>query len=102
MKRPVLSREESSGRHGRFTGEIGYLGLGQPARPPAASTSASRSLEARPGGAKAGKKVYVMDEPTTGRISTHPEDGARPRSLVDHGQTLVIIEHNPSLSSPIG
>ena len=46
-------------------------------------------------GRKSGHKLYVMDEPTTG---LHLEDirklaGVMSR-LVEHGHTLVLIEHN--------
>jgi excinuclease ABC subunit A len=46
-------------------------------------------------GRRSGRKLYVMDEPTTG---LHLEDIRRLAHvfdrLVDHGHTLVLIEHN--------
>ncbi len=76
---------------------LGYLRLGQPA-PTLSGGEAQRIKIARElalAGRKAGKKVYVMDEPTTG---LHLEDIRKLARvldrLVDHGHTLVLIEHN--------
>jgi excinuclease ABC subunit A len=76
---------------------LGYLRLGQPATTlsggEAQRIKIGRELAAA--GRKAGRKLYVMDEPTTG---LHLEDiGKLARvldRLVDHGHTLVLIEHN--------
>ncbi|MGI8497582.1 MAG: excinuclease ABC subunit UvrA [Gemmatimonadaceae bacterium] len=78
---------------------LGYLRLGQPA-PTLSGGEAQRikiarelSQAGRRGGG--GRKLYVMDEPTTG---LHLEDIRKLvrvlDRLVDHGHTLVIIEHN--------
>ncbi len=76
---------------------LGYLRLGQPATT-LSGGEAQRIKIARElalAGRKAGKKVYVMDEPTTG---LHLEDIRKLARvldrLVDHGHTLVLIEHN--------
>jgi excinuclease ABC subunit A len=76
---------------------LGYLRLGQPATT-LSGGEAQRLKIARElvlGGKKSGKKLYVMDEPTTGlhlddiRKLAHVFD-----RLVDAGHTLVLIEHN--------
>jgi excinuclease ABC subunit A len=76
---------------------LGYLRLGQPA-PTLSGGEAQRIKIARElalAGKKEGRKVYVMDEPTTG---LHLEDIRKLARvldrLVDHGHTLVLIEHN--------
>ena len=76
---------------------LGYLRLGQPATT-LSGGEAQRIKIARElalAGRKAGKKMYVMDEPTTG---LHLEDIRKLARvldrLVDHGHTLVLIEHN--------
>jgi excinuclease ABC subunit A len=76
---------------------LGYLRLGQPA-PTLSGGEAQRIKIARElalAGRKAGKKVYVMDEPTTGLHLDDIRKLARVLDrLVDHGHTLVLIEHN--------
>jgi excinuclease ABC subunit A len=76
---------------------LGYLRLGQPA-PTLSGGEAQRIKIARElanAGKKSGRKLYVMDEPTTG---LHLEDIRKLARvldrLVDHGHTIVIIEHN--------
>jgi excinuclease ABC subunit A len=78
----------------------GYLRLGQPA--PTLSGGESQRIkiarELALAGRRQGRKVYVMDEPTTG---LHLEDVRKLalvlERLVEHGHTLVIIEHNLDL-----
>jgi excinuclease ABC subunit A len=76
---------------------LGYLRLGQPA-PTLSGGEAQRIKIARElalAGRATGRTMYVMDEPTTG---LHLEDIRRLarvfERLLDHGHTLVIIEHN--------
>jgi excinuclease ABC subunit A len=76
---------------------LGYLRLGQPA-PTLSGGEAQRIKIARElavAGRATGRKMYVMDEPTTG---LHLEDIRRLarvfERLLDHGHTIVIIEHN--------
>jgi len=76
---------------------LGYLRLGQPATT-LSGGEAQRLKVARElatASRKSGKKLYVMDEPTTG---LHLEDIRKLAQvfdrLVDAGHTLVLIEHN--------
>jgi excinuclease ABC subunit A len=76
---------------------LGYLRLGQPATT-LSGGEAQRIKVARElaiAGRSAGRKLYVMDEPTTG---LHLEDIRKlaevMNRLVDAGHTLVLIEHN--------
>jgi excinuclease ABC subunit A len=76
---------------------LGYLRLGQPATTlsggEAQRVKIARELAQSAKGR--GKKLYVMDEPTTG---LHLEDVRRLADvfarLVDQGHTLLLIEHN--------
>src|SRR6478752_5116293 len=76
---------------------LGYLRLGQPATT-LSGGEAQRLKVARElalASKKSGKKLYIMDEPTTG---LHLEDIRNLAKvfdrLVDAGHTLVLIEHN--------
>ena len=76
---------------------LGYLQLGQPATT-LSGGEAQRIKIARElalAGKKSGKKLYIMDEPTTG---LHMEDIRKLmlvlERLVAAGHTLVLIEHN--------
>ena len=76
---------------------LGYLRLGQPATT-LSGGEAQRIKIAREliqAGKKSGKKMYVMDEPTTG---LHLEDIRKLSKvfdrLLEQGHTLVLIEHN--------
>ena len=76
---------------------LGYLRLGQPATT-LSGGEAQRIKIARElalAGRRTGKKLYIMDEPTTG---LHPEDIRKLATvmnrLVEAGHTLLLIEHN--------
>jgi excinuclease ABC subunit A len=76
---------------------LGYLRLGQPATT-LSGGEAQRIKIARElivAGKKSGKKMYVLDEPTTG---LHLEDIRKLAKvfdrLLEQGHTLVLIEHN--------
>jgi len=76
---------------------LGYLRLGQPATT-LSGGEAQRLKVARElalGSKKSGKKLYIMDEPTTG---LHLDDIRKLAQvfdrLVDAGHTLVLVEHN--------
>ncbi|MGI9090365.1 MAG: excinuclease ABC subunit UvrA [Gemmatimonadaceae bacterium] len=76
---------------------LGYLRLGQPATT-LSGGEAQRIKIARElalAGRKAGRKLYIMDEPTTG---LHLEDIRKLALVLDRlvaaGHTLVLIEHN--------
>ena len=76
---------------------LGYLRLGQPATTLSGGEAQRMKIarELATAGRKSGRKLYLMDEPTTG---LHLEDIQRLAQvfdrLVDAGHTLVIIEHN--------
>ncbi len=74
---------------------LGYIKLGQPATQlsggEAQRVKLATELQRKP----TGKTLYVLDEPTTG---LHSDDVSRLievlQSIVDHGDTVVVIEHN--------
>lgn len=74
---------------------LGYVKLGQPATQlsggEAQRVKLATELQRRP----TGKTLYVLDEPTTG---LHTDDVNRLikvlQTIVDHGDTVVVIEHN--------
>jgi excinuclease ABC subunit A len=76
---------------------LGYLRLGQPATTLSGGEAQRIKIarELASAGRKSGHKLYVMDEPTTG---LHLEDIRKlavvMSRLVEHGHTLVLIEHN--------
>jgi excinuclease ABC subunit A len=76
---------------------LGYLRLGQPATTLSGGEAQRIKIarELSQSAKRSGRKLYVMDEPTTG---LHLEDIRKLalvlERLVDHGHTLVLIEHN--------
>ena len=77
---------------------LGYVKLGQPATQLSGGEAQRVKLAAELSRKATGRTLYVLDEPTTG---LHPADVERLNEvlfrLVDAGNTLVIIEHNPDV-----
>jgi excinuclease ABC subunit A len=74
---------------------LGYLRLGQPATTLSGGEAQRVKLAAELQRRSTGRTVYVLDEPTTG---LHPEDVRQLlevlQSLVDRGNTVLMVEHN--------
>lgn len=74
---------------------LGYIKLGQPATQLSGGEAQRVKLSAELQKKATGKTIYVLDEPTTG---LHSDDVSRLikvlQSIVDHGDTVIVIEHN--------
>ncbi|MCK4910772.1 MAG: excinuclease ABC subunit UvrA [Thermodesulfovibrionales bacterium] len=77
---------------------LGYLRLGQPATTLSGGEAQRLKLCAELGSLKLTSVLYLLDEPTVGLHATDVSDLMRViNRLVDAGNTVLIIEHNPDV-----
>jgi excinuclease ABC subunit A len=95
--RQFFARQPSILRHLITLDEVGlgYVRLGQPATTLSGGEAQRVKLASELARRQTGKTLYILDEPTTG---LHFEDVRKLlivlHSLVDQGNTVVVIEHN--------
>ncbi|MFG6515773.1 excinuclease ABC subunit A [Sulfitobacter sp. TB366] len=81
---------------------LGYLKLGQPATELSGGEAQRIKLATELQSAQRGNTIYILDEPTSG---LHPSDADRLmrhlQSLVDVGNTVVIVEHDMRIVSQV-
>jgi excinuclease ABC subunit A len=89
--RPSLKRKLQT----LFNVGLGYMKLGQPATTISGGEAQRVKLAFELQKRATGKTLYILDEPTTG---LHTDDFARLldvlRSIVNHGDSVIVIEHN--------